>query len=346
MSWGEQFFRDGWKGQPWVVVDRNPAARNEAEFRSILERSKDTSGWVFGFYEDKILHAPTFGVVAPDEIQVRIISALEAYPARRATEFEQSERSEYERLGWPQGVIAHMTPNPDAELQAELFKSPILTTCENGQHYLGCVTGLDIVFGALIRHREIPIDFGTAIRILLSCHGDPGAGFEKTPFLAPFHPGEFLRLLARVHGRCPADRPGELLRILARHIPVVVQSLRARPPRPDRLFSVARRRLATAVSNELWPTRRRMIHERPRDPPDERLRRELGQLTYQQRNLLAMHLHKAPRQEALVECVEKGDWSLAWWKARTGRKPNSTLGRTRQEVFKKIGIVKRETTCS
>lgn len=327
MSWGERFFRGGWRDQPWVVVDRNSAARNEAEFRSVLERSKDTGGWVFGFYEDSILHAPTFGVVASEETQVRIISALEAYPARRAAEFE-FERLFLERAGWPRNVIEHEAPNPNAELQVELFKSPILTTCENGRHFLGRSTGLDMVFGALIRHREMPIDFVTAIRILLSCHGDPGVGFEKTPFMAPFHPDEFPRLLGRVHGRCPADRRGELLRILARHIPDVVHSLRARPPRPERLFSVARRRLATAAARDLWPTRRRRVREQPREHPDEKLRRELSELRPRQRDLLEALLDKAPLQGALVRHVEQGGWSLAWWRETTGRRRNSTLGRT------------------
>lgn len=342
MSWGERFFRGGWRGQPWVVVDRNPAAQDEAEFRAILERSKDTDGWVFGFYKDSILHAPTFGVVAPQEIQLRIISALEAYPARRAAEFEESERSAYERAGMPRHILEHETPNPNAELQAELFNSPILTTLEDGRHFLGRSGGLDAVFGALIRHREIPIDFPTAIRILLSCHGDPGAGFEKTPFVAPFHPDEFPRLLARVHGRCPADRRGELLRILARHIPAVVESLRARPPRADRLYSVARRRLATAAARDLWPTRRRRVHEQPREHPDEKLTRELSQLTRQQRDVLDTMLDKAPLQRALVQHVEQRGWSLAWWKETTGKRRTSTLGRTRQEILKKIGFAKKE----
>lgn len=343
MSWGERFFRGGWKGQPWVVVDRNPAAQDDVEFRAILDRSKDTDGWVFGFYKDNVLHAPTFGIVAPEETQLRVISALEAYPARRAAEFEQFERPFLERTGWPRDVIEHETPKPDAELQVELFKSPILTTGANGQHFLGRSTGLDMAFAALIRQREIPIDFVTSVRILLGCHGDPGAGFEKTPFVAPFHPDEFPRLLARVHARCPADPRGEVFRLLARHVPAVVESLRARPPRPERLHSVARRRLATAAARELWPTRRRRVYEQPRQDPDDKLRGELSQLTREQRDLFERLLDKAPLQRALVRHVEQGGWSLAWWKGARGRRRNSTLGRTRQEILKKIKFVAKDS---
>ncbi len=93
MSWGEEFFRNGWKGQPWTVIDRRPTVRTEQDLRAVLGRSEQTENWVFGLWEDNVLHAPTFGIVASEEIQRRIISALEAYPARRGMHFLPAARS-------------------------------------------------------------------------------------------------------------------------------------------------------------------------------------------------------------------------------------------------------------
>ncbi len=341
MGWGKAFFGNGWKGQPWVVIDRRPSVRTEEDFRAVLRQAKETENWVFGLWEDSVLHAPTFGVVASEEVQRRIASALEAYPARRVIEFEQFERAAYEKAGWPPEVIEHVTPRADAQLTPAQFQAPILTTFNDGRDLLGNVSTSDIVFGALTRC-PVPVDRAGALRILLTAHGHPGEKFQETPFSAPFHPAEFKNLVRRLRGRCPEDPAGELLRVLADQVPHVVESLRRRPPRALRAHSVGRRRLATAGSNALWPTRRRRVHDNPREDPDEKLRTELKQLTPAQRVLLVAHLESAPIQQALVHVVEEGGWSLAWWKGRKTGRRTSTLGRTRQEVLKKIRAVKRE----
>ena len=336
MEWAEQFFQDGWTDQPWVVIDRKPAVCREEEFRAVLGRAKQTENWVFGLWEDSVLHAPTFGVVASGEIQLRIISALEAYPARRVVEFEQFERPNYEKAGWPHDVIEHMTPRPEAQLTAEHFNSPILTTAHEAREFVGTVATWDMVFGALTRC-EVPIDRAAALRILLTVHGDPGEEFEKTPFSAPLHPAEFGGLVGRLWGRSPNDPSGELLRILADQIPRVVSSLRKRPPTERRAHPVGRRRLATAASNVLWPTRRRRVSENPREDPDDKLRSALGMLTSEQRQTLDTQLARAPLQKALVDEVEQGNWSVRWWKGRSGvHRTTSTLRRMRQEILRKV----------
>ena len=280
----------------------------------MLEASPKTENWVFGLWEDTVLHAPTFGVLAPEEIQRRIISALEAYPARRVAEFEQFERPQYERMSWPPEVIEHMTPRLDAQLTAEHFSSPILTTAEDGLGFVGIVATWDMVFGALTRC-HVPIDRAAALRLLLTAHGDPGEKFEETPFSAPFHPAQFKRLVPRLHGRSPTDSSGELLRVLADQVPHVMESLRKKPAPTRRAHAVGRRRLATAASNVLWPTRRRRVNENPRPDPDEKLRALLASLTRNQRAFLDVLLDRAPLQKALVQHVEQGAWSVGWWKS-------------------------------
>lgn len=338
MSWGEEFFRNGWKGQPWVVIDRNRTVRTEEELRAVLMRAEETENWVFGLSEDSVLHAPTFGVVAPEETQLRIVSALEAYPTRRVEEFEQYERPHYERLGWPREVIEHITPRPDARLTQEHFQAPILTTLNGGTDFLGLVVTSDLVFGALTRC-NVPIDRAGALRILLTVHGDPGEKFAETPFSAPFHPKEFRPLAARLRWRSPTDPAGELLRVLAEQVPYVMESLRKRPPAERRAHPVGRRRLATAASNALWPTRRRRVHENPREDPDDKLRRALAKLTSEQRALLDRQLASAPLQKALVYAIEQGEWSVRWWKEGPGEhRSTSTLRRMRQEILRKVRV--------
>jgi len=59
-----------------VVIDRKSTVHTEEEFRAVLEQSSQTENWVFGLWTERLLHAPTFGVVAPEDVQQRIISAL------------------------------------------------------------------------------------------------------------------------------------------------------------------------------------------------------------------------------------------------------------------------------
>lgn len=256
-DWANQFFLSGFRGQPWVVLRRD--WRSEA-FSQLATGAigAPQSGWWFDAFRYTILHAPTFYSWAPETLLQEIILAIREFPVRRLAEFEAFERPHYERLGWPPEVIEKAGPKPGFQPNPERFSWPILLVSHDTSlgrlALLGGVASLDPLLSALIDASHVEVDEVLAIKLLLTCHGDPGTDFAKKPFTRPLHPARYkaVRALLAASTDGSSEVRDELLRQMAAAMPEVVDSLRARPPRRNAtLHGAARSRLAEALSRRV-----------------------------------------------------------------------------------------------
>lgn len=293
--WAKGFFARGFRGQPWVVLKRKWCSAAKFD-RMIAEARSQGGGWLFSAFRYEVLHAPTFHVWASDEQVANIIRAIEDYPRRRVEEFNAFERPQYERFGWPPHVIEMAAPQPGFELEAESFRWPILVVVDapdrKGLALLGAMATLDAQLPALVDSDDVKVDLPMALKILLTCHGDPGAGYRKTAFARPLHPNRrahLRRLLAERTGR--TDTEGELLREMAAAVPDAIESLRQRPHRRNTsIYRAARSRLAETVSRRIDPE-----HRPPRPP--SRWWQHLDALSPRERGLYFRSLTSAERTE-------------------------------------------------
>ncbi len=324
-DWAVQFLSAGCKGEPWVVLERLPGDPQ------LLRRDlyEDTDGWLFGAWSHRILHAPTYDVYAPEQVQLSIVEGIRQFPARRAAEFQTFERPMLEARGWPTTLFDQTAPC--ARLDTGNFKWPVLLVAadpDTGKHLLlGSVSSMDLLLPGLVRRPDVPVDDALALLVLLTCHGDPGVGFAKSPFTRPLHPKRFEQVLPALRERL-ADNGHEaprteLAQLLLQHVPHVIETLRQNPPEPHRsLHAVARSRLAEAVSDELLSRRRR---ERP-----EPWWSQLDQLSPPARRLFFKSLSPAQRAELRARCQGRN----------TGRNPATR----RQHIYRakqKLGKVLR-----
>ncbi len=263
-QWAERFFAEGWRGQPWVVLKREP--RTDIDPRKALHDATNTGGWVFNLWRHDVLHAPTYDIFAPQTVQEQIVSAIEHCPAQRAQAFQQYEKPFYEAAGWPSDLVSKVTPRSTDHIRENDFRWPILLVASGEDSrtlvLLGTVTSIDIVLAAFIEDHQLSIDDATSLLVLLTGHGDPREGYAKTPYAAPFHPKGFriirTALQQRSADRDPTTLRNELKRLLFSKVPDVVTSLRESPPNKGAtVHSVARSRLAEHATEELAPGRRR-----------------------------------------------------------------------------------------
>lgn len=259
--WAKQFFEAGFRDQPWVVLKRTWCSA--AKFRRVITEARSKGGgWLFPAFRYQVLHAPTFHVWASDEQVADIIGAIEDYPRRRVEEFNAFERPQYERFGWPPHIIEMAAPQPGFELEAESFRWPVLVAVEDPVSkrlaLLGAMATLDAQLPALVDSVDVTIDTAMALKILLTCHGDPGADYARTVFARPLHPNRRAHLRRLLSQRTDgADPEGELLRELVNAVPEVIESLRKRPPRRNTsVYRAARSRLAETVSRRIDPDHR------------------------------------------------------------------------------------------
>ncbi|KPK80433.1 MAG: hypothetical protein AMS25_09080 [Gemmatimonas sp. SM23_52] len=301
-----------------------------ARFEQALREAED--GWAFGLCSYQVLHAPTFDIYADRATQLRIVQAIREYPARRAAQFQQFERPILEAAGWPPSILAEIAPRSDTPLTDRDFKWPVFLVAmdpDSGRYVLlGQVASMDIVLPALIR-ADVPIDEALAVLILCTCHGKPAEytyktladgteiphfTYPKSAFTCPLHPNRFKEILPRLRERCVDDSVAEqkalLLRLLAKHLPRVVESLRLKPEPPGKsVHSVARSRLADAVSDELLGRARRAR----RGPGRDKWWELLDELP--QRQLSAFFRSLTPAEGEELQAIRDGK--------RTSRNPNT-----------------------
>ncbi len=324
-DWAEEFYAQGWRGPhgryPWVVLER--VACSARRFEQVLrEAEAQGGGWVFGLCFYRVLDAPTFDVYADTPTRLRIVSAIREAPARRAAEFEQFERPNWEARGVPPALLVQMTPRPDQPLTVEGFQWPILLVATEPDTcklvLLGTVASMDIVLHALVARHDAEIDEAVALLILLTCHGKPAdvkydiladgtkvprLTFADSAYTQPFHPKRFteIRLALRSTTDSVAARRAALLQLLAKHIPEVIASLRRSPPSPGMpIHSVARSRLAEVASDGLLGRSRRAKRHAEREP----WWKQLDALTLRVRRLYLRSLSRSEREE--VQAARKG----------------------------------------
>ena len=301
---------------PWVVLEQVWCSRRR--FARFFHEPE--GGWAFGAVSFRVLSAPMFDVFAPEDVSRRIVDAIRAAPARRAAEFATYERPAYEASGaYSAELLDQMTPPPNEPLRDASFRSPVLLVGADREGYwlLGDVVTFDVVLESLVRRRDIPIDRGLALLILLTCHGKPSditcetqpdgsytvhRGYVDSAFTQPFHPKRFQQIVAALLARCAGEAPdawrAALNQLLVTNVPRAIASLRRRPPRTGHsLLSVARSRLAESVSDELSLSRTRV----PRVP----WWKAIDQLTDAERRRLSRAL--SPAERAVVRAVRRGE---------------------------------------
>ncbi len=305
-GWAKAFFDQGFRGQPWVILKRSPPSAEQAE-RIIGEALSRGGGWLPTFFTYEVLHAPAFEVWASPQDQERVVTAIEAFPIQRAAHFQTSERPLLEAFGLPAPTIEDIAPRADQPLHSANFRWPILAVEEdpvtNGFVLTGRLSSLNMLFASVVGDPAVQIDQALALSILLTCHGDPGVDFAKSPFARPLHPDRLRQVHAALRERHPeADQEflaAEIRRLLLVQVPQVVTSLRQTPPRTTSLHRAARSRLAERVSDDALPGRR----SRPRQEPWWRLlealpgstrRRYLRSLTPGERDELRARQQETP----------------------------------------------------
>jgi hypothetical protein len=257
-------------------------------FEQALREARATEGWAFGLCSYRVLDAPTFDIHADTAARQRIVGAIRESPARRAAEFDQFWRPDWEARGLPTALITQITPRADQPLTGESFNSPVLvvaTEPDTGKLvFLGSVASMDILLHALVARHDVDVDEALALLVLLTCHGKPAEvkyetqadgtvvprlAFSHSAFTQPFHPERFkqIRLALRATTDSASARRAALLQLLTEHIPGVIASLRRKPPSASRtVHSVARSRLAESVSDALLGRSRRVRRGHRSDP--------------------------------------------------------------------------------
>ena len=261
---GRAFLAGGFRERAWVVLLRSGCSPEDAA-RMLATAADNGGGWVVDYYRYNVLHAPAFDRWASAEDEARLAASIEAFPGQRAARFAEVEQPSLVASGLPQATIAHLASQLTNPLTPDEFRWPILVVeddPDSGELLLvGGLSSLDPVFDALVA-ADVEINDAVAFLILLSCHGNPGAEFAKSPMAEPFHPNRLRQVNAALRGRFPAEHSSalrvELQKALAQAIPAVVASLRRTPPKKGgRLLATTRSRLAEAVSHLLLPGRRR-----------------------------------------------------------------------------------------
>lgn len=262
--WGLSFLDGGWLGRSWTVFLRKEPSGPAAG--QIIEDVRDRGGgWLFGYYAYHLLHAPTHDVWAPKADLVRMVRAIEAYPAQRVHEFETNERQSWLAQGVPPAIIDQASPRLDWRPNPAKFKFPVLVFAQGEKGgvftFLPGFGSFDLILSAWVREGPDLVSDPLALLVLLTCHGDRAKNDSRSLFSNPLHPTRFRAIRTALRARTGSDDPkaiaNELQQALLRQVPGVIAGLRERPPKPGRMHSVARSRLAEAVCRELLPGRRR-----------------------------------------------------------------------------------------
>jgi hypothetical protein len=258
-----EFVAHGWRRNPWVVLKRNEPSG------PLLDRLVDNArgrggGWLFEYYSYELLHAPTHDVWASSADFARMVRAIEAYPAQRAHEFKTKERDSWLAQGVPPAIVAQTAPRLDWRPDPAKFKFPVLVFSQRSAGgefaFLPGFGSFDPILAAWVREGPEFVSDPLALLVLLTCRGNPAKNDARSLFSNPLHPTRFKAIRAALRARTGSDDAktiaDELQQALLRQVPGVIVSLRERPPKPGRMHSVARSRLAEAVCRELLPGRR------------------------------------------------------------------------------------------
>jgi len=262
-GWGREFFERGWRGRPWVVLKRLEASGSDLD-RIVDESRGRGGGWLFEYCTYHLLHAPLHHVWASKADCARIARSIEGFPAQRVKEFESVERRSWLSQGVPPSILDQTAPRLDWRPTVSRFRFPVLAfgQGEKGGEFtfLPGFGSFDLVLSAWVREGPDLVSDPLALLVLLTCHGNPAKNDSRSLFSSPLHPTRFKAIRKALRERTGADDPrtiaDELQQTLLRHVPGVIASLRVRPPKPGRMHSVARSRLAEAVCRELLPGRR------------------------------------------------------------------------------------------
>lgn len=262
-EWAEQFFEQGWRGRPWVVLKRLEASG--PNLYGIVDEARNRGGgWLFGYCRYELLHAPTHSVWASKADFARLFRAIEAYASQRVHEFETRERESWLAQGVPPSVVDQTAPRLDWRPDPAKFKFPVLVFAQGEKGgeftFLPGFVSFDVVLSAWVREGPTLVSDPLALLVLLTCHGDPAKNDSRSLFSNPLHPTRFRAIQRALRARTGSDDAktiaDELQQALLRQVPGVIASLRERPPKPGRMHSIARSRLAEAVCRDLLPGRR------------------------------------------------------------------------------------------
>ena len=262
-GWGREFFERGWRGRPWVVLKRLEASGSDLD--RIVDEARDRGGgWLFEYCTYHLLHAPLHHVWASKADCARIVRSIEGFPAQRVKEFESVERLSLLSQGVPPAILDQTAPRLDWRPTVSRFRFPVLVFGQDEKGgeftFLPGFGSFDLVLFAWVRDGPELVSDPLALLVLLTCHGNPAKNDVGALFSNPLHPTRFRAVRMALRERTGADDSktiaDELQQVLLRQVPGVIASLRERPPKPGRMHSVARSRLAEAVCRELLPGRR------------------------------------------------------------------------------------------
>lgn len=263
LGWGGEFVQKGWRGRPWVVLKRLEPSGSDLN-RIVDDARGRGGGWVFNYYTYRLVHSPSHNIWASKAELRRMVRAIESYSTQRVHEFEIRERESWLAQGVPSAIVDQAAPRLDWRPHPAKFKFPVLVFAqgEGGGEFtfLPGFGSFDVVLSAWVREGPDLVSDPLALLVLLTCHGNPAKNDSRSLFSSPLHPTRFRAIRRALRARTGADDPDtiadELQQALLRQVPGVIASLRERPPKPGRMHSVARSRLAEAVCRDLLPGRR------------------------------------------------------------------------------------------